>query len=353
MVLYRKYRPQKIADLDSIEVKDRLTRIFSSLYIPHALLFSGPRGTGKTSTARIVAKVLNCGKKAKAKVDIEPCNICESCISITEGRHLDILEIDAASNRGIEEIRELRDKIKLTPVSAKYKVYIIDEVHMLTNEAFNALLKTLEEPPRHAVFILCTTQLEKLPETIVSRCTKLNFHRATISEILNSLKRVALGEKIDADDKTLSLIAKYADGSFRDATKLLEQAITEHALTYDKVLSLFGRDSLSADKFLSIILDSKTDEALKLIEQSATRGADFRIFTAEILNLLHILLLHHYGINEKEIQGEEIYQKVDPLKINSLIKLFSRVYIELKNASISQLPLEVAIVEWCEKGGVV
>lgn len=201
MVLYRKYRPQKLADLDSEKIRERLTRVLSASYFPHAFLFSGPKGTGKTSAARIVAKALNCEKNKKQRTknkeqktknkeqrtknsEVEPCNSCESCISITEGRNLDILEIDAASNRGIEEIRDLREKIKLAPVSAKYKVYIIDEVHMLTNEAFNALLKTLEEPPGHAVFILATTEPDKLLPTIISRCIRLNFHKAVKDEII-------------------------------------------------------------------------------------------------------------------------------------------------------------------------
>ena len=232
MVLYRKYRPQKLSELDNEEISQRLIRVFSSAFIPHALLFAGPKGTGKTSAARIVAKVLNCERKVLKEKDVilgtseartpesqsdsgrapikselarmtksvEPCNVCETCVAITEGRHLDIIEIDAASNRGIDEIRDLREKIKLAPVSARFKVYIIDEVHMLTNEAFNALLKTLEEPPPHAVFILATTEPEKLPQTIVSRCIRFNFQRAKISEILNCLKRVIRGEKLKITD---------------------------------------------------------------------------------------------------------------------------------------------------------
>src|SRR3989339_2148575 len=178
MVLYRKYRPQKLADLDIEEVRQKLEKTLSSPYLPHAYLFAGPKGTGKTSAARIVAKILNCEKIKGKTTQVEPCNRCDSCLSITGGRHFDVLEIDAASNRGIEEIRDLREKIKLVPVSGKFKVYIIDEAHMLTPDAFNAFLKTLEEPPAHAIFILCTTNPTKLPLTIISRLQRFNFSRA-------------------------------------------------------------------------------------------------------------------------------------------------------------------------------
>ncbi|PIV01497.1 DNA polymerase III, subunit gamma and tau, partial [Candidatus Shapirobacteria bacterium CG03_land_8_20_14_0_80_39_12] len=185
---YLKYRPQKFLDLDSSEAREELLKIFKSEKIPHALLFSGPRGIGKTSAARIVAKAVNCEKvqstEYKEHREFEPCNQCDSCISITNGTNVDILEIDAASNRGIDDIKELREKIKLSPASAKYKVYIIDEAHMLTPEAFNALLKTLEEPPKHAIFILCTTDPEKLPKTIISRCQRINFKKASNKEIV-------------------------------------------------------------------------------------------------------------------------------------------------------------------------
>jgi len=231
MVLYRKYRPQKIAELDIENVREKFVHILSSGRIPHAFLFSGPKGTGKTSAARIVAKVINCELRIKnqesSTKNIEPCNKCESCVSITEGRNLDVLEIDAASNRGIDEIRELKEKIKLSPVSARFKVYIIDEVHMLTTEAFNALLKTLEEPPAHAIFILATTEMEKLLPTIVSRCARVDFAKATNEEIAHSLERVIKGEKLKiADaDKFVSLIAGSSEGSFRDALGELQKVI--------------------------------------------------------------------------------------------------------------------------------
>src|SRR3989344_8591969 len=243
MVFYRKYRPQKIEELDSKEVRDKLYSVLESSSVSHAFLFTGPKGLGKTSTARIVAKSLNCERLAgstshvankkkkisptsdqrKAKSGVEPCNKCEQCTSITNGTNLDILEIDGASNRGIDEIRDLREKVRLLPVSSAKKIYIIDEVHMLTTEAFNALLKTLEEPPSHAVFILCTTETEKVPDTIASRCVHFSFPKATAPEVVASLAKVVEAEKIVIDAKALELLAASVDGSFRDGMKLLEQ----------------------------------------------------------------------------------------------------------------------------------
>ena len=200
MVFYLKYRPQKIEDLDSLEVKERLSKVLSSKSLPHAFLFTGPKGLGKTSTARIVAKSINCEKKGTGS---EPCNKCESCKSITDGTNLDVIEIDGASNRGIDEIRDLREKIRLTPASSPKKIYIIDEVHMLTTEAFNALLKTLEEPPAHVVFILCTTEPQKVPPTIISRCFHVIFKRASETELMSSFNRIVKGEGLNIDKEAL------------------------------------------------------------------------------------------------------------------------------------------------------
>ena len=350
MTLYRKYRPQKLAELDNAEIRDRLIKIFSSSFTPHALLFEGSKGTGKTSAARIVAKVLNC-ERLKNK-DIEPCNKCETCISITEGRNLDVLEIDAASNRGIDEIRDLREKIKLAPVSLRFKVYIIDEVHMLTTEAFNALLKTLEEPPAHAVFILATTESEKLPETILSRCIIFNFKKATVAEIVHCLTRVATGEKVEISDKLFDKIASSADGSFRDATKILEQAILENALTEEKLSILLGRNSISATNFLKLLVANDLSMILSEINKISLSGANFRYLVEDILKLLHQILLAKHGINDGKL-NEDIIKLLEVKDVLVLIKLFSKVYVELKNTSLPQLPLEVAVVEWCsQKGGV-
>lgn len=348
MVLYLKYRPQKIAELDSSEVRDRLAKILASSYIPHAFLLTGPKGTGKTSAARLIAKVFNCEKKKKGSEDIEPCNSCGSCTAITRGIHLDVLEIDAASNRGIDEIRDLREKIKLAPVSAAYKMYIIDEVHMLTTEAFNALLKTLEEPPARVIFILATTEPEKLPATILSRCAQFHFQKATDREMIHCLKRVIIGEKISVSEDVLSFLARSSDGSFRDGTKMLEQVIAEGALSdLTKARQVIGKD-FHIEAFLRLLSEKKTKEALLLVVEMGKRGVDLRFFIAEVLHILHSLLLLEHGIDEKKIE-EASFPKFSSNDLTSLIKLFSRVYTELKTASLPEIPLEVAIVEWSEE----
>src|SRR3990167_7268759 len=207
MVLYRKYRPQSFSDLiGQNHIKEALLSSLKNGKISHAYLFSGPRGTGKTSTARIFAKSVNCQKTKiqdpKSQIQFgEPCNKCDSCLAITEGSHLDVLEIDAASNRGIDEIRDLREKIKLSPIGGRFKVYIIDEVHMLTAEAFNALLKTLEEPPAHAIFILCTTELGKLPPTVISRLQKFHFERAASDDLVKVLEKIAKSENVKVKEE--------------------------------------------------------------------------------------------------------------------------------------------------------
>lgn len=351
MVLYRKYRPQNLSELDLIEVREKLTKTLTSDYKPHAYLFAGPKGTGKTSAARIVAKILNCPDAASlksGKENIEPCNKCDSCISITEGRHLDVLEIDAASNRGIDEIRDLKEKIRLAPSYAKFKVYIIDEVHMLTTDAFNALLKTLEEPPLHSIFILATTEPDKLPETILSRSTKFNFGKATIAELTHALGRVIKGDKIKIEDEAIKLIAGYSDGSFRDATKILEQAINQKAFTEAEIAELIGVDHIIPAKFLLKLKNNKTQELLEDIVSMAEKGADFRFFTSEILNLLHRLLLQMHEIDQPGL-ADEVIDKFSKNDLIELIKLFSGVYRELKFASRPELPLEIAVVEWNDR----
>ena len=211
MTLYLKYRPQTIEELDLSSVRESLTTIIKSGKIPHALLFSGPKGTGKTSAARILAKVINCESPA----NFEPCNKCAQCVAITKGSSLDVIEMDAASNRGIDDIRSLREAVKLSPVSARTKIYIVDEAHMLTTEAANAFLKTLEEPPSHVVFILATTNPEKLIPTVRSRLTSVVFPRAKPAEIKRQLRRVVDGEKWQVEEDALDIIATASEGSFR------------------------------------------------------------------------------------------------------------------------------------------
>lgn len=340
---YLKYRPQKISELDLFEIRDGLDKILKSKKIPHALLFAGPKGTGKTSAARIFAKAINCQIKRKTH---EPCNKCKICKEITEGIALDLIEIDAASNRGIDDIRDLRDKIKLSPAICRYKVYIIDEAHMLTHEAFNALLKTLEEPPSHAVFILCTTTPEKLPSTIVSRCLRFNFRKAKTEEVVSSLQRVVKGEKLKVEKGVLKEISESADGSFRDGQKVLDQlAMGKKKIGLAETKQLLGRiEATSPRKLLQLLADKNLKGALLEIDRIVSLGADLSLYCQNMLDKLRLGLLSLAGLTEisrpEEVSGFNISQ------LTELIRLFSQAANDLKTNPIPQLPLELAVVEW-------
>ena len=348
MVFYRKYRPQKIDELDSVVVRENLTSIFSSKSSIHAFLFTGPKGLGKTSAARIVAKVINCtGRKT-----FEPDNKCEQCVSITNGTNLDVLEIDGASNRGIDEIRDLREKIKLAPFKAAKKVYIIDEVHMLTQEAFNALLKTLEEPPAHAVFILCTTEAQKVPETIASRCFRVNFERATNDEITRSLSRIVKSEKIKIDKDALLEIANLSDGSFRDGAKILEEvSVFAGRKTITKDLVNQKYNTLGIGQNVSQMLDAlsakDTKKALLICRQLAKDGMDFKYFIQALVERLHFLLLVEAGVEDSKEQP-----KLSLKEIQKLFELLSTAYQDTKFSILPQSPLEIAILDWAEMSGL-
>lgn len=349
------YRPQRIDELDCIQARTSLGRIVTSGRIPKALLFTGPRGTGKTSAARIIAKVLNC-EKSPDKIE-EPCNQCDQCKSITAGTSLDVLEIDGASNRGIDDIRDLREKVKLAPSSARNRIYIIDEVHMLTTEAFNALLKTLEEPPVHAYFILCTTDPQKVPETIISRCTRIIFKHATDQETLGKLQRIVKEEKLSAQDGTLELITKAAKGSFRDAVKLLEQAASGRKVSLTEVKELLGQlESADPLKLLAFLSAKDSYKSIEEIGKVISSGANLKNYIEDMVTILRSLLLEKLGIGEGE-DNRWRYQHVQSLAemnlsdVNRLIRLLSRAYTELRDAVLPQLPLELAAVEWCSADG--
>lgn len=338
-VFYLKYRPQKISELDLGEIREDLGRLLASRKVPHALLFAGPKGSGKTSSARIIAKAINCLNRSKSA--IEPCNRCKICKSITNGTALDLIEIDAASNRGIDDIRNLREKIKFTPTEAKYKVYVVDECHMLTTPAFNALLKTLEEPPEHAVFILCTTRPQALPETITSRCLRFDFKKAQEKEISRSLKRIIKAEKLRVEEGVLEKIAKISDGSFRDASKILEQ------LSFKK-----GKISLADVKeeiglpqeLLNLLVHGNLGRTLSWIEKQAQKGTDWPFFIKEMLGLLHQLLLSRFQLAEKPVAVD-----LDTCEIKCLIKILEQAALQTKTTEIPQLPLEMAVIDWYQK----
>jgi len=339
---YLKYRPQAINELDLETVRDSLNKFVASGKIPHALLFAGPKGTGKTSAARILAKVVNCEKNAKKLKS--PCNKCEECRSIIKGSNLDVVELDAASHRGVDEVRAVRDAVKLAPAKARNKVYIIDEAHMLTTEASNALLKTLEEPPEHVYFILATTNPEKLVDTIRSRTTNIPFGKAVTLEVLRSLKRVVNGEKINIVDKSLETIAKHADGSFRDAAKVLEQLVAEtRDLGPEKVEEyLFQNKELRVKEIIELIAAKKTKEALEEIERVVSKGGSIKRYVEELIIALRQSLLAKAGVGEDELTG------FSNKELLSLIKGLTRAASELPTAFIEQLPLELAIVEWID-----
>jgi DNA polymerase-3 subunit gamma/tau len=345
MTYYLKYRPQKIEDLDIGNVRESLGKIVVSGKIPHAFLFSGPKGTGKTSAARIMAKVVNCQRNEKKYG--EPCNKCSQCKSITKGTNIDVIELDAASHRGIDDVRALRDAVKLAPANSRKKVYIIDEAHMLTTEAANALLKTLEEPPDHVMFILATTNPEKLIETIRSRVTNIVFKKATEKEIERSLVKIARGEKLK-DKGAITLIAQKSDGSFRDAAKILEELVIQKIKLNTKEAEefLFKKKTFNVEELLSYLSEKNTKKALKEIEGSVDAGVSLEIYTSAILKRLRGALLNKVGL-----EGEE-YAELSKKEIIALIRLFVGAASELKGAVIEQLPLEVAVIEWCDEQGV-
>jgi DNA polymerase-3 subunit gamma/tau len=276
--LYRKYRSQTFGDLVGQEAASRaLQGAIISSRVAHAYLFSGSRGTGKTSAARLLAKALNC--TGRASDSAEPCNLCQSCTEMTAGAALDLIEIDAASNRGIDEIRDLREKVNLSPALGPFKVYIIDEAHMLTEPAFNALLKTLEEPPAHVVFILCTTDAQKIPLTVIGRCQQFVFRRHSEEQIVGRLTHIAKTEKVQVDADAMQLIARTAQGSMRDAVGLLDQLVPLAAgpISLESARSLLGiADPRLLDSLLDDVLAGKAAEALAEVNRVYAAGAELR-----------------------------------------------------------------------------
>lgn len=353
MVFYRKYRPQNFNELIGQDhVKKTLLAAFGSDKLGHAYLFCGPRGSGKTSSARILAKIVNCESEDKTKV---PCNVCYSCVSITDGSNLDLIEIDAASNRGIDDIRELREKIKLSPSSAKKKVYIIDEVHMLTTEAFNALLKTLEEPPAHVLFILATTEVQKLPQTILSRVQRFDFKLASVGEVKLALKNICDKEELKLSDEILGLIADISEGSFRDAVKLLDQIASSGETDLAQIQSLLKANDFSETSgFIEKLVAGDSKGALVMISSLNEKGANIKEFTTSVLKAFRQMLLIGNGAGEL-VMGEVgetrfgvlkgLSDKTEAAKLVAYLDNFQKSLEQLKYTSIVSLPLEVAVIK--------
>ncbi|MSQ33071.1 MAG: DNA polymerase III subunit gamma/tau [Dehalococcoidia bacterium] len=349
--LYRKYRPQALVEVVGQEPIIRtLLNALASGRVAHAYLFAGPRGTGKTSTGRILAKALNCLANGGQG---EPCNACESCRAIAEGRALDLVEMDAASNRGIDEIRRLRDRVNFAPTQARFKVYIVDEVHMLTPEAFNALLKTLEEPPGHVVFILATTEVHKVPATILSRCQRFDFRRIAAGAVVARLQHIAAQENIAVEEAGLHLIARAATGSLRDATNLLQQAATFYGwqIGAGQVEELLGlvRDERVL-RLAQAALAARLAEGLTIIQGVAEDGLDLRLFQRQLLEQLRLLLLLKSGagaaveLSEGERSAlEELARGASLHDILVAIRYFSQA--DLRQDAYSSLPMELALAE--------
>jgi DNA polymerase III subunit gamma/tau len=301
-VIARKWRPQNFDQLvGQNHISQTLTNALKNGRLPHALLFTGPRGTGKTSSARILAKSLRC----ENSVDFMPCGACSSCLEIASGRATDVIEIDGASNNGVDSIRELREGVAFMPSSGKYKIYIIDEVHMLSTSAFNALLKTLEEPPAHVVFILATTEAQKIPQTILSRCQRFDFRRIPTRVIADRMVMICKEESISASDEALWVIARQGDGSMRDAFSLLDQVITfsNGALEKNAVIEILGlTDRSLLIETLTALIQRDTAATLKILEKLARAGYEPSLFAKDLLeNLRCTLLIKLSGENPPEM----------------------------------------------------
>ncbi len=352
--LYRKWRPAAFEEVVGQEhVIKTIQNALASGRAAHAYLFSGPRGTGKTSTARLVAKALNCTNPDPHQ---RPDNTCSHCIALNEGRFLDLIEIDAASNTGVDNIRDLRDKINFSPGEGIYKVYVIDEVHMLSIGAFNALLKTLEEPPAHAIFILATTELHKVPLTVASRCQKHAFRRIPAAEVARRLQDIVDREGLHVEPAVLDVLARQATGSLRDAISLLDQLVIspDETVTLDGALAVLGTASGQAvQELIDAIADQNSARGLDLINTAVDGGADPRQFARQMVDYLRGLLLIRLGNpalvdvyagveTRKAMQTQAA--KFEPAALLRAIKAFNTAS-DQRGAWISQLPLELAFVE--------
>lgn len=362
LAIYRKYRPKTFEDLLGQEhIVEILRNAARQDRFAHAYLFYGSRGSGKTTTARLIAKMVNCEKRQtdkKFKEKGEPCNECRPCTEIDSGHALDVIEIDAASNRGIDEIRNLQEGIRLSPTSYKFKVFIIDEVHMLTREAFNALLKTLEEPPSHAVFILATTEYEKVPATISSRTQRFHFRKLALDEIIKKLNSIVKSEKLKVHDDALELIAALAEGSLRDAESLLGQITSlDQNVELKDVERIAGKIGYKKTAQLAeYLLKGSLKEALAYLHEIDQDGYNVVQFNKDLIHYLRRTLTLRANpslesLYMKELTKDELSnlkkhaEMADGKKLITLIKSLIRAYGEMRYSPFAIIPLEVAIIE--------
>jgi DNA polymerase III subunit gamma/tau len=352
--LYRKYRPQNFDEVVGQEpVVRTLRNAISSGQVRQAYLFAGPRGTGKTSLARILAKALNCAQGPTA----DPDGTCHACVAIAGGTSLDVIEMDAASQRGIDDIREIRERVVLQPVEGRYKVYILDEAHQLTDAAFNALLKLIEEPPPHLVFVFCTTDLSKMLPTVRSRCQTFVFSRPRLPELVRLLRRVAAGEGIETPEAALALVARSARGSYRDAVSTLDQlaAATERNVTVQSVLQLLGAvEEEALFRLCDLVVDRDTAGALTFVEELVEQGQDLgRLVTDLLEHLRHVLLVQHMGevpesLPVTEETRERLHAQANQIGEPTVLRLCDLLAVavdDMRQGGDPRLPLELALVK--------
>jgi DNA polymerase III subunit gamma/tau len=358
LVLYRKYRPQSFSEvIGQQHVVQTLVNSIAAKNISHAYLFSGPRGSGKTTIARLFAKAINCEKP----VNSEPCNKCDSCVEILTGKSMDLFEVDAASHTGVDDIRELIEGIKFSPVKSKYKIFIIDECHQLSKSAANALLKTLEEPPAHAIFLLATTEAHKMIPTIISRCQRFDFKKLQIPEIIKKLEFISKKEDVKFDNSALSLIALNSRGSFRDAESLLDECISfsgnNGAVRTEDIKELLGIVEVGQiAQFVDTLVSKNTKDALLFLNSMADTGVDLQEFAKTLVFYLRQSLLlkinpnflntQTSGLSAPELEKMKVQSiALSQKEIQNILLLFMEAENKMKYSSISQLPLELAIVD--------